>query len=357
MDWGIGWQPILAVVLSTLALGLSALPLWQLPKAQNQFAQAFDEFSQQIASTNQNPEPNSDAPSTYHCLEDLNLDDRLRPTPFNWLDLFRGIPVNEARIDRAIPFAQPDGIPLYLNLYHSPSQINLGQPNPTIVIIYGGAWRTGSPDAHEVFSRYMAGQGYTVVAISYRHAPQYQFPCQLQDVYTACQYIAQHQEQWGVDINRVALMGRSAGGLLALLGAYQDCPIPIRAVVNYYGPCNLKAGYEDPPIPDPIQVRSVLQDFLGDTPTNAPQAYRQASPLWALKPGLPPSLLVYGKRDHLVKAKFGQELYQRLKAENNPVLWLEIPWAEHAFDHIFPGLSNQLVLYYTERFLALTLKS
>jgi len=50
-------------------------------------------------------------------------------------------------------------------------------------------------------------------------------------------------------------------------------------------------------------------------------------------------------------------LYEQLQATGNRAVMLEIPWAENAFDEVFNGVSNQLALYYTERFLAGALKS
>jgi acetyl esterase/lipase len=101
----------------------------------------------------------------------------------------------------------------------------------------------------------------------------------------------------------------------------------------------------------------VLRTFLGGPPATAPDRYRQASPLNYVRSDLPPTLLVYAGRDHVVQAKYGRQLYEQLQAADNQAVWLEIPWAEHAFDTVFNGLSNQLALYYTERFLAWALKS
>lgn len=86
---------------------------------------------------------------------------------------------------------------------------------PAIVILYGGAWQRGSPNRNEEFSRYMAARGYCVVAIDYRHAPQYRFRDQFEDVETALSYIKTPADEWFIDIDRIALMGRSAGAHLA----------------------------------------------------------------------------------------------------------------------------------------------
>lgn len=277
----------------------------------------------------------------------------LRPQPFILTDSFRGIPTGKVRLDRDIVFANPDGVSLKINLYR-PLQIG---KYPAIVTIYGGAWQRGNPDYNEEFSRYMADRGYCVIAIDYRHAPKYRFPAQIEDVESALSYIKNHANEWEIDRDRIALMGRSAGAHLAMLAAYNSSILPVRSLVNYYGPNNLIAGYKDPPFPDPINVRAVLRAFLGGGPDELDELYRRASPINYIKPNLPPSLLVYAGRDRIVKAKFGRSLYERLQAAGERAILLEIPWAEHAFDAVFHGPSNQLALYYTERFLAWSLKS
>lgn len=277
---------------------------------------------------------------------------QMRPQPFVLADVFRGIPTRQVRYSSGIPFAAPDGVPLKLNIYRPPQ---VGK-YPAIVVIYGGAWQRGSARANAQFNRYMAARGYVVWAIAYRHAPRYRFPAQLEDVQAALAFIQQHATEYETDVERIALLGRSAGAHLAMLAAYHPEAPRIRAVVNYYGPVNLTKGYYDLPYPDPIDVRAVLQAFLGGSPDELPELYWQASPISYVTQPQPPSLLVYGGQDHIVQAKFGRALRDRLRAVGSQAIFLEIPWAEHAFDAVFNGVSNQLALYYTERFLAWALQ-
>jgi acetyl esterase/lipase len=280
------------------------------------------------------------------------LQAQMRPHPFVLAEVFTGIADSQVRHTSGVPFAVPDGVPLSLEIYRP---ISIGK-YPTIVTLYGGSWQRGSPLNDAAFNRYMAARGYTVIAIDYRHAPQYRFPAQLQDVQTALTFIRDHAKEYEVDSERIALLGRSAGAHLAMLAAYQKDAAPIKAVVSYYGPVDLVRGYADPPFPNPINTNAVLEAFLGGSPKELPLLYQQASPISYVRPGLPPTLLVYGGHDHLVEAKYGQSLYQRLHNVGNTVIFLQIPWAEHAFDAIYSGISNQLALYYTERFLAWALK-
>jgi acetyl esterase/lipase len=315
----------LAIVGVVIGLCLSALPLLQLP---SMIQQSNSVMRQTFANKGG------------------------RSQPFVLLDMFRGIPIAPSRATKRIEFAQPEGVPLALNLYR-PSQVG---KHPTIVVIHGGGWQGGSPDDNAEFSRYMAAVGYTVVSIDYRLAPRFQFPAQLEDVRTAIAYIQERADELEVDTTRMAVMGRSAGAHLAMLLAYGENAPPLKAVVNYYGPVDLTRGYYEPPQPDPIDTIDLLEDFLGGTPKEFAERYRQASPITHVTAQEPPSLLIYGQRDHVVKSTFGRGLADRLQATDSPVFFLEIPWAEHAFDAIFPGVSSQVSLYYTERFLAWALK-
>lgn len=330
------WAFRVSLTLIISALILSALPLSQLSQARSKADQSMTlNLSQDV-------------------LKNPNLDrSKFRQQPFNFTDAFRGftpVPVRET-VD--VTFANPDRrTTLKLNVYRPPTIGNY----PAIVLVYGGAWQRGTPGQDATFSRYMANQGYVVWAISYRYAPQYHFPAQLNDVRSALTFIQQHATEYETDVTRMAIMGRSAGAQLASLAGYESGPIAFRAVVNYYGPVNLTAGYYDVPTPDPIGSRSVLTDFLGGTPEEKGAEYAAASPLNAVRQNLPPSLLIYGGRDHIVMSKFGKGLAKALTDQKNQAVFIEIPWADHAFDSVFQGVSHQFALYYTERFLAWTLR-
>lgn len=331
-----------ALLLSLVGLGLSTLPLLQLPFT----------VQQANAQLQRNLGPSYEQISQRLDRQAAQSSDGGRSQPFVLQQVFTGIPASPVRYDANIPFAKPDGVQLSMDIYRPPQ---VGR-YPALVVIYGGAWRAGAPSANAAFHRYMAARGYTVFAIDYRHAPRYRFPAQLEDIRTALAFVREHAAEYEADGDRMALLGRSAGGHLAMLAAYQPDAPPVRGVVSYYGPFNLTAGYADPPEPDPIDVRAILRAFLGGTPTEFPDLYRAASPASYVTRSLPPTLLIHGRRDHIVELKFAQGMYQRLQSVNSPAALLEIPWAEHSFDEVFQGLGSQLALYYVERFLAWALR-
>jgi len=254
-------------------------------------------------------------------------------------------------VTNGVPVRTRDGATLALDVYRSP----LRGPRPTVVTIYGGAWIFGTRADTAELDRALAARGYTVIAIDYRHAPRYHYPVQREDVADALATIARGAARWNVDPSRVALFGRSAGAELALLAAYEPGPLRIRAVVAYYAPTDLIDGYRTPPVPDPANVRRILRTYVGTPPEGRPDAYRDASPLAHVRTGLPPTLLVIGLRDALVRPAQQRALRDSLRAHGDSVAAIEIPWSNHAFDALPGGLAGTLARRATDRFLAATL--
>ena len=272
----------------------------------------------------------------------------MRPSPVSLRDVVFGIPTGGVTVTKGIPVASPDGVPLTITVYQPLAQGSY----PLLVQIYGGAWQRGTPASFANFARWLASRGYVVFAIDYRHAPDAHWPAQRDDVHTMLTWIRDHAAQYEADTARVAMMGRSAGAHLAMLAAYNDTTLHARAVVSYYGPVNLVEAYKHPPSPDPLAIRDVQEKLFGGTLEQFPDQYGAASPINSVRANLPPTLLVYGARDHIVEPQYGRMLADSLRARGNIALHLEIPWADHGFDEVFSGPSSQMALYYTERFLA-----
>ena len=220
----------------------------------------------------------------------------------------------------------------------------------------------GSPADSQQIAQFLATRGYVVAALDYRHAPTYLFPDQIEDVAAGLAFVQNQADAFEIKRDRIALLGWSAGAHLAMLLGFQpdlQSGEPIQSIVNYYGPVDLENGYYDIPQPDPIDVRQVLRTFMGGTPTELATAYDAASPLTYVEQAaantLPDTLLIYGGRDHVVESRFGKSLYDALQKSGNRAVWVDIPWAEHAFDKVFSGISNQMALPFIEQFLAQTL--
>jgi acetyl esterase/lipase len=252
------------------------------------------------------------------------------------------------RVTRGIQFSKSDGVPLALDLYQPPQ----GDKAPVILQIYGGSWQTGSPASQEWFSRHFAERGYLVVAIDYRHAPEWKWPEQIVDVRSALHWVSESASKFGGDPSRIIVVGWSAGAQLAMRLAYQEGPSSIRGVVNFYGPVDLADGWRHTPQPDPADVRGILEMFIGGTPAQKPEHYKHASPITFVSKSVAPTLSFYGSRDHIVEARYGRQLHAALMKAGVTSALLELPWSEHAFDAVPIGLGRWIALRYTERFIA-----
>ncbi len=314
--------PVIAAVLYLTPL-FRALPVAvELP---NQITRAFGEFH--------NPE----AETAYG-----------RTAPISVVDLFTGLSRPDIHPERFV-YKTVAEQSLAMDVYRPPQ----GQgPFPCVVVIHGGAWRSGSTRQLYELNQYLAGRGYVVAAITYRLAPRWRFPAQIEDVRDAIQFVQAHADTLNIDPQRLVLLGRSAGAHLALLAGYTANDPAIRGVVSFYGPPDLVYGWNHPANPRVINTHKVLRDFIGGSPDELPEPYRQASPIHFVNPLTPPTLLIHGTRDELVRIQQSRQLAVKLAEQRVRHVFIELPYATHGCDFRLAGPSGQISTYAIERFLA-----
>lgn len=251
-------------------------------------------------------------------------------------------------------FTVPDISPVKLEdgiLFYSNPSTSDSTRKPIIIDIHGGGWHYGSPNDDDISSCFLADKGYAVFSIPYRLAPEFTFPTQLNDVQKAIAWIHTNATKFGTDSTRIVLMGRSAGGNLALLAGYTSHDTPISGIISFYPATDLKEMYTNPPEPDPHNVPLTLAEFLGGTPDLVPEKYTIASPITHVTNGLPPTLQLQGSRDKIQKPHYPRALHEQLIQQENTSILIEFPWSHHSFDFVYFGPGGQLSRHYIEQFL------
>ncbi|MER5388751.1 alpha/beta hydrolase [Saccharopolyspora sp. NPDC002686] len=217
-----------------------------------------------------------------------------------------------AEVVRDQVYAEHDTGALKLDLFLPARQQT---PAPLVVYVHGGGWDAGKRtiDAdlsatEALTTQRLLERGYAVATVDYRLTGLAQAPAQLIDVADAVRWLQQRSGQWGLDGDRVALWGASAGGhLVSQLGAIAgDLDKPgggltgIRAVVDWFGPTDMSAEAQRAQPHMQEYARRVVEQLLGCMPVDCPEKAAAISPVRNLSGDEPPFLIQQGTADSLV---------------------------------------------------------
>ncbi|CAL9589368.1 hypothetical protein SUDANB58_05200 [Streptomyces sp. enrichment culture] len=234
-------------------------------------------------------------------------------------------PADGVRLLRGIPYAVRDGSrPVELDLWLPEEPA--GGPLPVVVFVHGGAWRTGLRDdagprlrawRPHPFAR-LAAAGFAVVCPDYRLSAEAVFPAQLDDLTEVLSWLRARSAELGLDADRVAVWGESAGGHLAALLALTAGPA-VRGCVVWYGATDLTAA--PPHTPEAM--------LLGAPAADVPERARAASPVARAAAGAPPFLILHGAEDTVIPVAQGEALAAALRAVGAEADFRSVPGADH----------------------------
>jgi len=235
-----------------------------------------------------------------------------------------------------IKFKEIDGIELSLDIFEPKGDTS---PNPLIVITHGGAWEAGDKAAYRSYGLDFAALGYTVASINYRLSGQAAFPAAIEDTRDAIAFLRKNAAKYKIDPDRLVMFGSSAGGhLAAFTGLAANTPkVPylkgvdgktVKAIISIFGPHDLTL--------DAHRNHRVTRLFLGKTFKQAPDLYREASPINHVDKNDPPVLLIHGSLDAIVPSKNSDLLAEKLKSAGVPVNYDKIEGWSHVMDFFSP---------------------
>jgi acetyl esterase/lipase len=256
----------------------------------------------------------------------------------------RGLGVN---ITRDVAYAERLSRTLKLDIY-APDR-PASAPRTAVIVLHPGGWSDG--DKSGPFTPHdaaLAAKGMVVFDAQYRFSDEIHWPGQLDDMRALIRWVKSQAAVYGIDPERVVLLGRSSGGHLALSAAMmatgEHADTAVAGVISFYGLSNLFITGQT--------VDHRIAALVGGQPDAMLDTYFEASPLHHVHADAPPVLLIHGERDRVVWPIHTEQMRWALRYKRVPVAVLRVPWGHHAFDGSPGGLGAQMTQHYVERFMA-----
>ena len=195
-----------------------------------------------------------------------------------------------------------------------------------MIWVHGGGWQNGSKDQCLPLRLGFTARGYAVASLNYRLSGHAIFPAQIEDCQSAVRWLRDHAKDYGLDPDRFAAWGASAGAhLVALLGTVGDttefAPTPaprtsarVQAVCDFYGPTDLLKFVATPGYTSHANPGSPESKLLGGPVLDVPAQAIRANPLTYVTAGDPPFLILHGSADPTVPPQQSELLHAALRA-------------------------------------------
>lgn len=224
------------------------------------------------------------------------------------------------------------------------------EKKPAVLYFPGGGFTSAD---HEKFleMRYaLARAGYAVAACEYRAVPN-KFPALLEDAKVAVRWMREHASEFGVDADRIGLLGDSAGGYVVQMagatngeknwdvGNFKEVSSDVQAVVSIYGISDLTTigeGIGNENVHASAAVTEALllngpafKDFAGASVNADPQKAKAASPIGHVDGTEPPFLLMHGSGDKVVSPLQSKKMFEALQNKKVEAEYVLVRGAGH----------------------------
>jgi acetyl esterase/lipase len=216
-------------------------------------------------------------------------------------------------VEQDVIYGQAAGSALMADVAYPVSE----DPIPAIIYVHGGRWRAGERTGRDRLDVYeWATKGFLAMTIDYRLVPASPAPAPYQDLLCAVRWMHAHAAQYGVDANRVYLIGNSAGGHLVSLvatlgdgpyektGGWHDARSDVRAVISAAAPYELNT----------LSWGNLWTPIEGDIE----EQRRIASPIHQINANTKPILIIHSDDDRSVLVQQAHDMVAALEAANAP---------------------------------------
>lgn len=228
------------------------------------------------------------------------------------------------------------------------------RPAPAIIFVHGGGWRSGYRINFTPFAIGMAQRGYVAATISYRLSPEARYPAAIHDVKAAVRWLRRHADVYGVDPNRIALAGGSAGGQIAALAGVTSglekfdpqarrstISSDVQAIINIDGLSDFTSEavrmYED----DLRKNPSAAGAWFGGRYAEQQSRWHEASPINYVNSSTPPILFLISAQPRFSLGH--REMIEKMKPLGIPHQVVAIPQTPHSFWLFDPWLQPSVM--------------
>ncbi len=198
-----------------------------------------------------------------------------------------------------------------------------GNGRPAVVVVHGGSWAKRSGDM-ESLCKDLVAEGFVVMNVTYRLAPEHLYPKAVDDVRDAISWLKHSAAPLNVDPEKLYVWGYSSGAHLALLASL-DGTLGVKAVVAGGTPANLTAWPNSP----------LVKTFLGVSYAENQQLWEKASPVFQVSENSPPVFLYHGSWDSLVEPEQMDMMAAALQKKNREVKTYRAAFLGHIAVYLF----------------------
>ncbi|QIF02247.1 alpha/beta hydrolase [Roseimicrobium sp. ORNL1] len=230
-----------------------------------------------------------------------------------------------------------------------------GDKMPACVLVHGGGWMKGDKEKFRPLAISLAEKGYVVANIEYRLGDVAKYPAAVQDCNLAVRFVRANASRFGIDPNRIGAWGGSAGGHLVGLmaaapahekyltgtGDLRDVSAAVQASCIMAGPTDLTMETFVEALRRAKEKSNSFQ-WLGRLYDDAPDLYREASPITHFSKSTGPVLFLTGDLDNPERDAPGMAKLKELGVPTNQVIvkdakhgcWMQKPWHEQCVDAV-----------------------
>ena len=237
---------------------------------------------------------------------------------------------SDLRVDSNIVFGKGGDMDLLLDVYQPPQGVT--PKRMAIIHLFGGGFTTGNKNAGYIVNdvRALGRLGYINVSANYRLTSQALWPAQINDTKAAIRWVRANASKIGIDADKIAIAGYSAGGMLSLLAAGTNGVAEFEGNGGNSGvSSNVQAGIGVYPLASPAG-NLFPNNLSAEDRTKMVEA---ASPTKYIGKSFAPTIFIHGTADMTVPLSSSIDFFTKLNAAGVPTSITTIQGAAHAFDN------------------------